>query len=396
MTVLELSLPFEISNPHDTTVTWYVDSLKMLTLDTRHTQARPQGNSSNSSSSSESSDDSAHSEHSTSPLMRSSKGRKTDLVKPIPFQLSPVKNKKAQTPDKTKVQPAVRRKTIKAKTLELKNEELNPPDVQRIVVEHVIKNDTSTSHSQSKWLRSFSGKTPKPPGEADFDVDLMFQDGVPIDIQRRNILESLLPPASDVVKQLGSSAHPKAYLKLLNSAYGVVEDGDEIFARFLNTHQNSGEKASDYLQRLQVLLSTAVKRDGLCQSAASHHLVKQFQRGCWDHTLILQLELKSGTSLDFAELLLQLRTEEDRRAAKLDRMHRHFGASKPKAAMNVHTVPDMSPYTDPNVGVLQAYISETESSGSTKPRPAHTSSRSTNSPGDTQTSTQGLVLLQVW
>ena len=147
----------------------------------------------------------------------------------------------------------------------------------------------------------------------------------------------------------------------MDSAYGVVEDGDEIFARFLNTHQNSGEKASDYLQRLQVLLSTAVKRDGLCQSAASHQLVKQFQRGCWDHTLILQLELKSGTSLDFAELLLQLRTKEDRRAAKLDRMHRHFGASKPKAAMNVHTVPDMSPYTDPNAGVLQAYISETES-----------------------------------
>ena len=117
MTVLELSLPFEISNPNDTTVTWYVDSLKVLTLDTRHTQARPQGNSSNSSSSSESSDDSAHSEHSTSPLIRSSKGRKTDLVKPIPFQLSPVKDKKAQTPDKTKVQPAVRRKTIKAKTL---------------------------------------------------------------------------------------------------------------------------------------------------------------------------------------------------------------------------------------------------------------------------------------
>ena len=35
------------------------------------------------------------------------------------------------------------------------------------------------------------------------------------------------------------------YVKLLDSAYGVVEDGDEIFARFLNTNQNAGEKSSD-------------------------------------------------------------------------------------------------------------------------------------------------------
>lgn len=35
----------------------------------------------------------------------------------------------------------------------------------------------------------------------------------------------------------------------MESAYGLVEDGDEIFAKFLNTHQNSGEKAK-YLQSL--------------------------------------------------------------------------------------------------------------------------------------------------
>ncbi|KAK0131775.1 hypothetical protein N1851_033444 [Merluccius polli] len=55
------------------------------------------------------------------------------------------------------------------------------------------------------------------------------------------------------------------------------------------------------------------------------------------------------------------RTEEDRRATKLDRMHHHFGASKPKVNANVHSVPDMSPYTDPSPSVLQAYVAETES-----------------------------------
>lgn len=96
----------------------------------------------------------------------------------------------------------------------------------------MIKNDTSTSQNQSKWLRSFSGRVPKPPGEADYDtwclhVDLMFQDGSSVNVQRRKILESLLPPASDVVKQLGSSSHPRDYVKLLDSAYGLVEDGEE-------------------------------------------------------------------------------------------------------------------------------------------------------------------------
>lgn len=75
----------------------------------------------------------------------------------------------------------------------------------------------------------------------------------------------------------------------------------------------------------------------------------------------MQLELKPEKHLDFAELLLWLRTEEDRRATKLDRMHRHFGASKPKVTANVHSVPDMSPYGDPSPSVLQAYIAETES-----------------------------------
>lgn len=113
-------------------------------------------------------------------------------------------------------QPAVRKKIKKVKTLDLGDDDLNPSDVQRIVVEHVIKNDPSASQRPSKWLRPFSGRVPKPSGETDFEtwclhVDLMFQDGAPVDVQRRKILESLLPPASDVVRQLGSSAHPREW-----------------------------------------------------------------------------------------------------------------------------------------------------------------------------------------
>lgn len=188
----------------------------------------------------------------------------------------------------------------------------------------------------------------------------MLQDSLPVDIQRRKILESLLPPASDVVKQLGSTAPPTHYVKLLDSAYGLVEDGDEIFARFLNTNQDPGEKASDYLQRLQTLLSTAVRRNSIKQASADRQLLKQFQRGCWDQSLILtlQLESKAKSPPDFAELLLLLRTEEDRRAAKLDRMQRHLGSSKHKAVSHKQSVVDISPYGE--AGMFQTYVSETE------------------------------------
>ncbi|RXN25447.1 forkhead box F1 [Labeo rohita] len=66
-------------------------------------------------------------------------------------------------------------------------------------------------------------------------------DSLPVDVQRRKNLESLLQPASDVVKQLGSTAPPRDYVKLLDSAHGLVKDGDEIFARFLNTNQDPEE-----------------------------------------------------------------------------------------------------------------------------------------------------------
>lgn len=150
----------------------------------------------------------------------------------------------------------------------LDEEVINPSEVRQFVVEHVIKSDVPTSQNQSRWLCSFFAKVPKSPVEADFEtwfihVELMFHDHVSTEVQWRKILESLLPPASDVVRELGSSAHPRDYMRLLGSAYGLVEDGEEIFAKFLNTNQDPGERASGYLQRLQALLSTAMKRNGV-------------------------------------------------------------------------------------------------------------------------------------
>lgn len=221
--------------------------------------------------------------------------------------------------------------------------DLNPPDVQRYVVEHIVKSEDHAVYSlSSQKLRVFSGKVPRPSHETDFDtwrssVDLIMKDPAVSDMQRsRKILESLLPPAADMIKHLSPDTLPDLYLQQLDSAYGTVQDGDELFAKFMGTFQDGGELPSAYLQRLQVSLNLAVKRGGALDKDVNKHLLCQFCRGCWDNALLSELQLtqKKSTPPSFSELLLLLRTEEDRKAAKAVRMKQHLGAPRQKVAVN--------------------------------------------------------------
>ncbi|KAL0160010.1 hypothetical protein M9458_043735, partial [Cirrhinus mrigala] len=215
--------------------------------------------------------------------------------------------------------------------------DMNPPEIQKVVVEHIVRSEAISPHFQPQLrLRSFSGKTPRPNNETDYDtwrshIELLLNDPniLPLKITRK-IVESLLSPAADVVKGLRPNSPPLAFLQLLDSAFGTVEDGEELFARFLNTFQNPGESASAYLHRLQVALNLVVKRGGVAPGELDRHLLKQFCRGCWDSALLSTLQLEQARSRppSFAELLLMLRTEEDRQQAKASRMRKHIGATK--------------------------------------------------------------------
>ena len=218
--------------------------------------------------------------------------------------------------------------------------EINPPEVQRYVVEHIVKNEDNGFHHSAQRLRSFSGKVPQPQNETDYDtwrsgVDLLLQDPSVSDLHRsRRIFESLLPPAADIIKHLRPDTSPAIYLQTLDSAYGAVQDGDELYAKLIDTFQNTGENPSMYLQRLQVALNMVVKRGGILEAEVSRYLLNQFCRGCWNDALIAQLQLKQRklNPPPFSELLLLLRTEEDGEAAKALRMKQHLGPSKPKAS----------------------------------------------------------------
>lgn len=159
-------------------------------------------------------------------------------------------------------------------------------------------------------------------------------------------MESLSLPAANVVKSLGPTATSKTYLTLLDLAYATEEDGDELFARILNTNQNFGEKSADYLQRLHTALSSVISRGGIAPGDANKQLLRQFCHGCWDSPLLtsLQLEQRKSDPPCFAELLLLLRTEEDKQASKATRMKQHLGITKTRAFTQLQTtfMPDTS------------------------------------------------------
>ncbi len=227
----------------------------------------------------------------------------------------------------------------------LEANDVNPPDVQRMVAEHILRSDVVYSSSTSFRLRVFSGRIPRPSGEVDYDtwrnsVELLLQDPSLSDLNwYGKILDSLLPPAVEMVKQLGAKALPAAYLDALDSAFDIVKDGDDLFAKFLNILQNAGEKPSLYLQRLHTNLLKVMKRGGIPAGEADRKLLKQFCRGCWDDALIanLQLEHKINKPPPFSELLLQLHSEENKHFAKESRMRQHLGTQRQRASSHTFT-----------------------------------------------------------
>lgn len=241
-------------------------------------------------------------------------------------------------PGRTQIPPPA---PLKETPSALKLCDVNPPEIQKVIVEHIVRNEDSAMHVNTALrLRPFSGRLPRPNNEADYEtwrsnVGLLLKDTRQSDLHKsRKLLESLLSPAIDIVKHLTPETPPSIYLEILDSAFSTVEDGDDLFAKYLNTMQDSGEKPSTYLQRLQVMLNTTFRRGGVAASELDRQLLRQFVRGCWDNTLIseLQLEQKKQNPPTFAELLLLLRTAEDRRASKASRMKHHLSASKPKVS----------------------------------------------------------------
>jgi hypothetical protein len=105
----------------------------------------------------------------------------------------------------------------------------------------------------NRKLRLFSGKSPVPSGEVDFETwrlqvrQLDNEPELDENQKRRIILQSLLRPALDSVATVATKVE---ILQILDNIYGSVVDGTELLLKFQTTYQNDKESCSSYLQRL--------------------------------------------------------------------------------------------------------------------------------------------------
>ncbi|KAL6459678.1 hypothetical protein MHYP_G00314370 [Metynnis hypsauchen] len=177
-----------------------------------------------------------------------------------------------------------------------------PAEVQRVVVEHIVKHGSELHVPTQRKLRVFSGNLPKPSNEVEFGIwrlharQVINDASLSANQQRQILIDSLLPPALNVALCVGDSASPNQNIQELENAYGSVTDGEELYIQFLETHQSSGEKASDYLRRLHTVLQEVIERKGIPKVNIDAQLMKQFIRGCWDDALIATLHLKESLS----------------------------------------------------------------------------------------------------
>ncbi|XP_071789562.1 paraneoplastic antigen Ma1 homolog [Asterias amurensis] len=182
-------------------------------------------------------------------------------------------------------------------------------------VKHIV---TKTAHRRR--LRLFSGKFPVPSGEFDYESwkrparQLVDDIGVSQSEKLSRLIESLLPPASKIVWALGKYASADECLDGLEKAFGVTADGDELYLKFCDCYQRSGERASDYLTRLQDLLTRVGDAGAVAEERVNNLRCHQFSRGClYNETLLLQLDLKKRTHPpDFVTLLMEVRQQEQR------------------------------------------------------------------------------------
>ncbi|XP_076836716.1 uncharacterized protein LOC143482275 [Brachyhypopomus gauderio] len=177
-------------------------------------------------------------------------------------------------------------------------------------------------------LRTFSGVQPTPMGEEMLDpwleqAYMMIEESECTEKEkRRRIIESVKGPALEIVKAVKYSdpdASPGAYLDAINSAFGTTESGEDLYFAFRLLHQNSGERLSEFVRRLEQALTKVVQKGGLSAQDRDRVRIEQLLRGAVGSDLLLvQLRLRERRSNPpcFLDLLSEIRTEEAYQASR--------------------------------------------------------------------------------
>ena len=182
----------------------------------------------------------------------------------------------------------------------------------------------SSGNPVSPKLRVFSGSTPTPSGHVSFqtwhkaarrlctNTELSDEEKIAL------IHNSLCQPALDLVQSALDSGSPTSVLRMLEKAYGSVDDPRDLLNAFNATTMDRKEQPSEYLNRLHLKLEELKDREIIPETECSEVLLRQFNYGCLDEHIALKLRLdeKEDDPPEYGDLLFALRKEEAKRIKK--------------------------------------------------------------------------------
>ncbi|XP_063786108.1 paraneoplastic antigen Ma1 homolog [Pseudophryne corroboree] len=171
-------------------------------------------------------------------------------------------------------------------------------------------------------LRIFSGIQPVPQGEETFEswkeaaIQQTEEWQCPDHIKKQRVVESLRGPAMGVI-QAARRSDPNAtietYFEALDYAYGTLEDVGDLVSRMHHTFQESGEKLSTFLYRLDRLLYKIVDKGGIKRIEVDDNRMKQLLRGALTTDPVAQKLRCSGARMTpptFNDLMKEVKQEE--------------------------------------------------------------------------------------
>ncbi|XP_063797792.1 paraneoplastic antigen Ma2 homolog [Pseudophryne corroboree] len=171
-------------------------------------------------------------------------------------------------------------------------------------------------------LRIFSGIVPVPTGEEPYEswkeaaVQQAEEWQCPDKIKRQRVVESLRGPAMGII-QAARRSNPNAtletYLEALDYAYGTMEDVGDLLSRLHHTFQESGEKLSAYVIRIDKLLYKIVEKKGITREEVDKSRMRQVLRGALTTDPVAQKLRCSGKREPppgFNEILKEIKQEE--------------------------------------------------------------------------------------
>lgn len=114
-------------------------------------------------------------------------------------------------------------------------------------------------------------------------------------------------------------------------------------------------------------------QSGVTEAEQNHCLLKQLCRGCWENSLIADLQLDGRKMLHppFAELVVLIRIAEDKQSLKEERMRKHLGLNKHVSVLvklwtTTHSLFTAAMYLTSNITQVQNHPSQKQKSAKPK------------------------------